>query len=123
MVKYAIPFSKPTLGREEERAAIRILRSGWLAAGTETEAFEREFANYVGVKYAIFTNSCTSALKLAYKWYRLRAPFGHLFIPRNTYCATYAAAEEMGQSWSFDNSPEKKLQDPRTMTHKMEILY
>ena len=63
-----IPFSKVTIGEEEIEAVSRVMRSGWLAAGPETKAFEEEFAAYVGVKYAIFTNSCTSALKNAYKW-------------------------------------------------------
>lgn len=100
-----IPFSKPSLGPEEEQAAVRVLKSGWLAAGPETEAFEREFADYVGVKYAIFTNSCTSALKMAYKW--AKEQYAHemgiyndkcfsMSYPENTFCATYAAGEESG---------------------------
>lgn len=94
-----IPFSKVTLGDEESEAALRVLSSGWLAAGEETAAFEREFADYVGVKYAIFTNSCTSALKMAYKWAKETIPTPMLLqilYPRNTFCATYSAAEEMG---------------------------
>lgn len=90
-----IPFSKVTLGEEEEQAVLRVLRSGWLAAGKETEAFEKEFAEYVGVKYAIFTNSCTSALKMAYKLVR-EWGVTDLFYPENTFCATYSAGEEMG---------------------------
>lgn len=90
-----IPFSKVTVGPEESEAVQRVLASGWLAAGPETEAFEREFAEYVGVKYAIFTNSCTSALKMSYKWAKEQ---GYLAVhyPGNTFCATYSAAIESG---------------------------
>jgi len=94
-----IQFSKPTIGQEEIDAVARIISSGWLAAGAETEAFEKEFAEYVGVKYAIFTNSCTSALKMAYK-YVLEDMEGvsRVLVPKNTFCATYSAAEEIGLS-------------------------
>lgn len=102
-----IPFSKPTLGKEEKDAVCRVIDSGWLAAGKETEEFEKEFAKYVGAKYAIFTNSCTSALKMAYKIYldrhhELEKQLGgkcempKVNTPDNTFCATYSSAVEMG---------------------------
>lgn len=92
-----IQFSKPTLGKEEIRAVTGVLNSDWLAAGPQTEAFEKEFAEFVGVKYAIFTNSCTSALKMAFKYYKERG-YKHYSLQtgRNTFCATYSAAEEIG---------------------------
>ncbi len=89
-----ISFSKPTIGKEETDAVNRVLKSGWLAAGKETELFEKEFAKYVGVKYAIFTNSGTSALNMAYKMVKEKGIDGIIY-PRNTYCATYAAAKEL----------------------------
>ena len=91
-----IPFSKPTLGQEELDAVARVIKSNWLAAGPETEAFEKEFASYVGVKYAIFTNSCTSALKMAWKYYKEKGYQYYFLNTPNTFCATYASAEEMG---------------------------
>jgi len=44
---------------------LRVLDSEWLAAGPENEAFEREFAKYVGTDYAVCVNSGTSANILA----------------------------------------------------------
>ena len=38
-----IPHNRPTLGKEEEDAAVRVLRGGWLAQGEEVEKFESEF--------------------------------------------------------------------------------
>ena len=40
-----IQHNKPTLGKEEEEAALRVLRSGKLALGQEVELFEQEFFN------------------------------------------------------------------------------
>jgi dTDP-4-amino-4,6-dideoxygalactose transaminase len=63
--KRQIPFSKPAMSDREIKAVARVLRSGWVTTGPETERFEREFAKYIGVKYAVAVNSCTSALHLA----------------------------------------------------------
>ena len=38
-----IPHNKPTIGEEEESAALRVLRSGQLAQDIEVEEFENEF--------------------------------------------------------------------------------
>lgn len=96
-----VPFSKPSIGEAEAEAAAKVIRSGWLAAGPETAAFEEEFSAYIsppGEHYhCIFTNSCTSALKMAYKLAKEQG-FEGIFYPKNTFCATYSAASEMGLS-------------------------
>lgn len=136
-----IQFCKADIGEEEIEAANRVMRSGWLAAGKETEAFEKEFAEYITPKvrfevvkdattidnvvmkaekvepyYCIFTNSCTSALKMAYKWAKEKYHDSgctddgcrctdesevRIAIPKNTFCATYAAADEIGVDWGW----------------------
>lgn len=60
-----IPIAKPLLGEEEKRAVSRVIDSGILASGPKTEEFEKEFAKYIGTKYAIATTSGTTALHLA----------------------------------------------------------
>jgi len=47
------------------RAVQDVLKSGQLAQGARVEEFEKAFANYVGTKYAVATNSGTSALHVA----------------------------------------------------------
>jgi perosamine synthetase len=83
------------VGKEELKAIKRVLKSGRIAYNKETELFEKEFAKYVGAKYAIFTNCCTSALKMAYRYYK-ELGYTDFICPDNTYNATYAAAYEVG---------------------------
>jgi perosamine synthetase len=59
-----IPIAKPLIGEEEKSAVMRVLDSGMLASGPRTEEFEKKFADYVGIKYAIATTSGTTALHL-----------------------------------------------------------
>jgi len=61
-----IPHNKPTLGLEEEAAALRVIRSGWVAKGKEVESFENEFCEFVGLPkgHAATVSSGTAALFL-----------------------------------------------------------
>lgn len=60
-----LPVAKPELGEAEAAAARRAILSGWVTQGPEVEAFECEFAAYVGAPHACATSSCTTALHLA----------------------------------------------------------
>ena len=44
-----IPHNRPTLGLEEESAALRVIRSGWVAKGKEVESFQNEFCEFMGL--------------------------------------------------------------------------
>ncbi|MFZ1980085.1 MAG: DegT/DnrJ/EryC1/StrS family aminotransferase [Smithella sp.] len=60
-----IPLFDLNYGQEEEEAVLRVLRSKWLTMGPETEALEKEFSEFCGVKHAIALSNCTTALHLA----------------------------------------------------------
>jgi perosamine synthetase len=59
-----IPLSRPDIGDLEVEYVTRTLRSGNLSLGPQVAEFEEEFANYIGTRYAVATNSGTSALHL-----------------------------------------------------------
>lgn len=59
-----IPLSPPSIGEEEERAVIDVLRSGWLTTGAKVTEFENAFAEKVSAQHAVAVSSCTAALHL-----------------------------------------------------------
>ncbi|MFZ1545786.1 MAG: aminotransferase class I/II-fold pyridoxal phosphate-dependent enzyme [Candidatus Nitrotoga sp.] len=61
----SIPIARPESDEREAGAVCRVLASGWWTQGPEVEAFEREFAAYVGVPHACAVSSGTTALHLA----------------------------------------------------------
>lgn len=64
-MSWKIALSVPQLGPEETAAVQRVLASTWLTMGEETQAFEGEFARFLGVQHAIACASGTAALHLA----------------------------------------------------------
>lgn len=61
----SIPITRPTLGEAEAAAAREAILSGWVTQGPQVAAFEREFAEFVGARFACAVSSCTAALHLA----------------------------------------------------------
>jgi dTDP-4-amino-4,6-dideoxygalactose transaminase len=61
-----IPLSDLDYGEEEKEAVLRVLDSKWLSMGAEVQAFEREFADFTGVKHAFAVSNATAALHLSY---------------------------------------------------------
>ena len=66
MIPPANPGAAYRAHKDEIDSAIRrVTESGWYILGPEVEAFESEFAAYVGVKHCIGVNNGTDALRLA----------------------------------------------------------
>jgi perosamine synthetase len=68
-----IPIAKPNFGKEEQTAVKEVLESGILASGPRTKKFEKEFAEYVGVKHAVAVANGTIALDVALKALKIGA--------------------------------------------------
>lgn len=57
-----IPLKKPDIGPDEIAAVTQVMSNGVIAQGPETAEFEREFAQWCGVKHAVAVNSGTAAI-------------------------------------------------------------
>lgn len=69
----------------------RFMESGWYILGKEVENFEKEFANYIGTKYAVGVASGTDALTLSLKTLGLGANDG-VIVPTNVYPTVFGVA-------------------------------
>ena len=78
---------------EYEEAALRALHSGWYILGREGEAFEEEFARYVGREYCIGVNSGLDALTLSVRAMGI-GEGDEVLVPANTYIASVLAITE-----------------------------
>jgi CDP-6-deoxy-D-xylo-4-hexulose-3-dehydrase len=61
-----VPPSGKVIGTPEIQNMIEASLDGWLTAGRFNEAFEKRFADFVGVPFALTTNSGSSANLLAF---------------------------------------------------------
>jgi len=60
-----IKLANPDITSKEINAVVRVLKSGTLSLGPELEAFESDFARYVGRRHALAVSSGTAGLHLA----------------------------------------------------------
>ncbi|MEU5320360.1 aminotransferase class I/II-fold pyridoxal phosphate-dependent enzyme [Streptomyces sp. NPDC021056] len=90
-----VPFAVTRISPEARRAAQRVLASGWVTTGHETERFESEFAAYLGAEHAVAVSSCTAALELALRALRL-PPGGTVLVPAVTFCGAAQAVLHAG---------------------------
>ena len=73
----------------------RVLKSGWFILGPEVAAFEKELAEYIGVRHAIGVGSGTEAIHIALLALGIGAGDEVITVP-NTAVATVAAIELAG---------------------------
>jgi dTDP-4-amino-4,6-dideoxygalactose transaminase len=95
-----IPITHPIFDQEEEHAILEVIRSGWLVQGPRVAGFEDKFKTFLGVRHAIATTSCTTALHLALIAAGI-GPGDEVLLPSFTFIATANAVEYTGASPVF----------------------
>lgn len=95
MVKF-LDLKKINSNYKEELkdACIRVIESGWYIQGCELEAFEKEFAEFCGTKYAIGVANGLDALVLVLRAWKEQGKlkdFDRVLVPANTYIASVMA--------------------------------
>lgn len=95
MTGKGVPFGRTEIVPEAQRAAVRVLASGWVTMGPESIAFEREFAAWVGAPHAVSVSSCTAAIEMALTALGL-PPGAPVLTPTLTFCGAVQAIVHAG---------------------------
>jgi len=87
-----IPLAKQKLIRwRVHDNLMKVYDSGWWTMGKVTEALEKEFAEYIGVNYAIGVNSCSMALLFAIRAMDDKNSYRSVITTPLTFCSTVNA--------------------------------
>lgn len=109
-----IPVLTPTYDDQTKKELLEVLDSGWVGLGPKTAEFEKQFADYVGAKFAVGTNSGTSALDLCLKAYGIKG--GELITTPFTFVSDAIVGEWNDMDVTFaDIDPESFCLDPKTV--------
>jgi perosamine synthetase len=125
MYRYLV--AEPDIGEEELRNVVEAVKSGWISSkGKFIEKFEREFANYIGMKYGVAVSNGTVALHLALAALGI-GPGDEVIVPDLTFVATINAVLYTGaRPVIVDIHPEYWCMDPdkveKAITPKTKVI-
>ncbi|HMA99811.1 MAG TPA: DegT/DnrJ/EryC1/StrS family aminotransferase [Spirochaetota bacterium] len=117
-----IPFYKHDISRTETRAVKRVLNSGWINTGPETQKFENDLKEFTGSDHVIALNSATAGLFLSLKIFGVK-PGDEVITTPVTYAATanvifHTGARpvfaDIGTDWNIDYKKVAPLITERT---------
>jgi CDP-6-deoxy-D-xylo-4-hexulose-3-dehydrase len=99
-------LSASTWGPEEIEAIQRVIASGQFTMGKETAQFEREFADYFGMKHAVMVNSGSSAnlIAVAALFYKRERPLqrgDEAIVPAISWSTTFDPLQQYGLRLRF----------------------
>lgn len=100
-----------SIAEEIKAKAIEVFESGWYIMGNELQAFEEEFASYIGVKHCIGVANGLEALFIALKALGIKEG-DEVIVPSNTYIATVLAVSQVGATPVFV--------EPNITTHNID---
>jgi dTDP-4-amino-4,6-dideoxygalactose transaminase len=115
-----IPYGRQSISEDDIAAVVRSLRSDFLTCGPEVEAFEKEFAAFVGAKHAVAVCNATAALHLAMQVLGIGKGDRVVTSP-NTFLASANAAAYIGATPDFsDIDPKSYNLDPVVLEQDWE---
>jgi dTDP-4-amino-4,6-dideoxygalactose transaminase len=116
-----IYLSPPHVGDLERKLLLEAFDSNWVApAGPDLDAFERQVADCVDVRYAVALSSGTAALHLALQVAGV-GPGNTVLVPSFTFAATANVVTYLGARPVFvDSSADTWNIDPALVTEELD---
>jgi len=100
---------------EIEKGIDRVLTSGWYLQGNEVNAFEKEYAKFIGTNYCIGVANGLDALRLIFRAYTELGQIqegDEIIVPANTYIASILSIS--------DNNLKPVLVEPDINTYNID---
>jgi len=112
-------FAWPIITKEDEKAVLEVLRRGGMSELDVTKEFEKEYAAWQGVKYALGCSSGTAALQSA--MFGCKIGIGdEIICPSVTYWASCLPAYSLGAAIVFaEIDPQTICIDPKDIEHRI----
>ncbi|MDQ3193727.1 MAG: DegT/DnrJ/EryC1/StrS family aminotransferase [Bacteroidota bacterium] len=92
--KTFLSLAVPDITDLERNEVMDALNSGWISVGPKVKEFEKQFAEFHGVKHAVSTSSCTTALFLALKVLNV-SKGDYVIVPTITWQSTANVVEQL----------------------------
>lgn len=117
-------LASDTWGSEELDAIKRVMASGRYTMGQEVKKFELEFAEFFGSRYAVMTNSGSSANLIAIAALALNPKYknkGNIIVPAVSWSTTYFPVHQWGYKLRFvDVDPHTFNIDPQKVREAID---
>ncbi len=109
-----LPLATSSWDEEEYEAIQRVVNSDRFTMGREVKAFEKEFASYFGSKFAVMSNSGSSAnlLAIAALFHSKRHDISagdEVIVPAVSWSTTYYPLHQYGLKMKFVDIDQKTL--------------
>ena len=111
MAQERVPLSRPDISQADIDAVVAVLKTPHLSLGPKLPAFEKAFAEHLGLRHGVAVNSGTSALHLAVRSLGLKAGDEMITSPftfvATANCALFEGARPVfvdidEQTWNVD---------------------
>lgn len=112
-------FTWPIITQEDEDAVLEVLRRGAMSGTDVTQEFEKDYAAWHGMEYAVAHSSGTGALQAA-MWACGVGVGSEIIAPSLTYWATCLPAFSLGATVVFaEVEPHSLCLDPKDIEHRI----
>ena len=112
-------FTWPIVTEEDEQAVLDVLRVGGMSGNGITKEFEKEYAAWMEMQYALAYPNGTEALRAA-MWACGVGAGDEVICPSMTYWASCTSALSLGAAVNFaDIAPDTLCIDPKDIEHRI----